>query len=106
MVTRAKPGCDVSLHTRGSIAHWLGLLARMLDRPDEATAHLRQAIERNEAMGYSPRATESRYELARMLASRPDAAAHAEARALRERALRDAEAMGMQPLLGRLQALG
>jgi DNA-binding winged helix-turn-helix (wHTH) protein len=98
---------DVSLHPRGSIAHWLGVLARMLGKRTEAEAHLAHAIAQNEAMSFAPRAAESRYELARTLMASDDASARARARTLCEEALRSTRAMGMQPLaakLARLQA--
>jgi hypothetical protein len=96
---------DVSLHSRGSIAHWLGVLARTLGKSAEAAAHFEYAVARNEAMQFAPRTAESRYELARTLAASGEPTDFERARALCEQALASARAIGMQPLARKLEQL-
>jgi hypothetical protein len=96
---------DISLHSRGSIAHWLGLLARTLGQTAAAEAHLAHAVSQNDAMGFAPRALESRYELARTLLVAAGPAARTRVRALCDEAAAGARALGMQPLTRQLEEL-
>jgi hypothetical protein len=56
----------MSFHGLGSINHWLGVLAALLDRDDAALAHLDQAVLANERMTLRGWALRSRYERARL----------------------------------------
>jgi hypothetical protein len=92
---------DITLHCRGSIAHYAGLLARALGRSADAEAHFAHAIAQNEALSFAPRAAESRYELARTLAGSDDA----RARTLCSEATNTANALGLRPLSNKLEQL-
>ena len=87
---------------RGSVAHYLGMLAAALGRGDEAAAHLEQAAGAHERLGAVPWALRSRYELARLRLADPrqrDAAAAELADVGRE-----AEKLGMAGLAHDAQA--
>jgi len=60
---------DIRLHCDGSVAHFLGLLARALGREAEAERHLEQAVERNQR-AFPGRAAHSLYQLGRLEAVR------------------------------------
>ncbi|MFI5305868.1 MAG: ATP-binding protein [Polyangiales bacterium] len=96
---------DISLHCRGSIAHWLGLLDRSLGRLPNAVASLERAVRNNDTFGLLPRAVESRYELALILSQLSDPASHQRAATLCAQASTAASSMGMRPLLEKLQRL-
>jgi hypothetical protein len=57
---------DFRLHADGSIAHFLGLLARELGRTHEAEQYFEQAVERNQR-AFPARAAHSFHELGRLL---------------------------------------
>src|SRR5207247_5075237 len=89
---------------RGSVAHYLGVLAASLGRAGEAAAHLERAAATHERLGALPWALRSRYELARLRLAEPrhrDAAAAALAEIARE-----AERLGMAALAGDAPARG
>jgi hypothetical protein len=54
----------VAIAFRGAVAHYLGLLAAALDRPEEARAHFEHALAVHERLGARTWAARSRQELA------------------------------------------
>ena len=54
----------VAIAFRGAVAHYLGLLAAALDRPEEARAHFEHALAVHERLGARAWAARSRHELA------------------------------------------
>jgi hypothetical protein len=54
----------MSFHGLGSISHWLGVLAALLEREEDALSHLNQAVLSNERMSLRGWALRSRYERA------------------------------------------
>jgi hypothetical protein len=84
----------------GAVDRYLGLLAEMLGRAEDAETHFRSAIRLNDGMQARPYAAHARRELARVRARSADGAG--EARALMAEARGAAEAIGMQALLSRL----
>ncbi|MDD9967427.1 MAG: AAA family ATPase [Myxococcales bacterium] len=76
----------------GSVCHFLGLLEITLARPEPASEHLERAIEHNESMGYRAGVVRSLMALARL---RLGAGRRAVARELFERALSEAQSLGM-----------
>jgi tetratricopeptide (TPR) repeat protein len=97
---------DIRLHSDGSVAHYLGLLARSLGKKREAVAHLEDAFERNGRADLPARAAHSAYELA--LALRDVSPEKEErARELLGRALSTSTTLGMDPLAKSVrQAMG
>ncbi len=65
----------------GSVARPLGLLARILDRDDEAEHHFRTAIALTSAVGARPWLAQAQFDLARLLRERGEAAQDLEAEA-------------------------
>jgi tetratricopeptide (TPR) repeat protein len=55
---------------RGSVSRYLGLLAAMLDRHDEATTHYAAAVAMNESMGARPWLAHTQHDYARTLLTR------------------------------------
>ena len=53
----------VAIAFRGAVAHYLGLLAAALDRPEEARAHLEHALATHERLGATTWAARTRREL-------------------------------------------
>ena len=53
--------------SNGAVAHYLGVLAALLDDRERAEEHLRGAIAFNEATDQRPAAARSRFELARVI---------------------------------------
>ncbi len=96
---------DVSLHCRGSIAHFLGVLARALGRLPEAVARFEHAVARNDAFGLRLRAADSRYELAVSLSELGGADALHRAAERCAEATAAARTLGMRPLLARAERL-
>ena len=62
----------VAIAFRGAVAHYLGLLAAALDRPEEARPHFEHALAVHERLGAGAWAARSRHELA---GDRPDGGA-------------------------------
>jgi DNA-binding winged helix-turn-helix (wHTH) protein len=88
---------DIRLHSDGSVAHYLGLLARSLGKKHEAVAHLEDAFERNSRADLPARAAHSAYELALALReTSPDQ--EKRVRELFDRALSISGRIGMDPL--------
>ena len=79
----------------GAVDRYLGLLARTVDRLDEAERHLRAAITFNEQMGARPWVAHCQHDLAGVLRKRGRAGDAAAANALDRQALETAHALGM-----------
>jgi hypothetical protein len=88
----------------GTASRVLALLAVRLRRWDEARAHFERAIAQLERMRAEPYLARTRYEYARTLLERADAADRAPARALLEQAIAAATALGMSGLVRLAQA--
>jgi DNA-binding winged helix-turn-helix (wHTH) protein len=58
---------DIAFHCDGSIAFFLGNLAKALGRDEDARAHYALAIERNKAFGLRPAEAQARYALGSLL---------------------------------------
>jgi hypothetical protein len=56
----------MSFHSLGSISHWLGALAVLLQREEDALSHLNQAVVANERMELRGWALQSQYQRARL----------------------------------------
>jgi len=82
----------VMIACKGSVSHYLGLLAASLGRRADAEAHLERAVAVHERLGARPWALLSRHRLARLRAGDPGAAAELAAVA------REAERLGMAGL--------
>ncbi len=78
----------------GAVDRYLGLLARTVDRLDEAERHLRAAITFNEQMGARPWVAHCQHDLAGVLRRRGRAGDAAAANALDRQALETAHALG------------
>jgi eukaryotic-like serine/threonine-protein kinase len=94
---------DLSLHCDGSVAHFLGTLARSLGRTRDAARQLEEALERNERAGYAPQAAHSAYELARTL-SDPASPQGKRVQSLLTRVIDVTRRIGMAPLAHDAQA--
>jgi tetratricopeptide (TPR) repeat protein len=86
----------------GTTSHYLGLLARALDRPDAARAHFEEALHIHERLGARPWTVRTGRELASVLLAEP--ASEEEGRALLEKARITAERIGMAWADGRTAA--
>ena len=82
----------------GAAAHWLGILAGVLDRHDDAVRHLRDGLARHEGMAAPPFIALSQAALSRALRCRDADGDAAEADALAEQARVTADALGMAGL--------
>ncbi len=92
-------------HAEGSIGaadRYLGLLAGVLDRPDDSVRHLEDAVHINERMGARPWTAHSRHDLADALRRRDAPGDSARAADLDGIALASARAMGMPALEARI----
>jgi DNA-binding winged helix-turn-helix (wHTH) protein len=89
---------DLSLHCDGSVSHFLGTLARALDRAQEAAMHLEEALEQNDRAGFVPQAAHSAYELACVLSGTSGPQAPKRVQALLTRVLDVTRRIGMEPL--------
>jgi tetratricopeptide (TPR) repeat protein len=88
----------------GCTSHYLGALAAMLRRWDEAAAHFEDALRMHEAVGARPWAARTQARYARMLLSRNREGDHQRALALFDAAVETAGALGMRRLEERAQA--
>jgi hypothetical protein len=88
----------ISFHCEGSIATYLGSLARALGRDRQAREHLEDGLERNQAFGLGPCAAQTRLELAQLLLDSKTEHDPLLAGQLLEQTREDAQRMGMQPL--------
>jgi eukaryotic-like serine/threonine-protein kinase len=90
---------------RGSMALYLGSLARMMGRLDEAEAHLELALRLNRRMGARPSVARTQFEYARVAAARNRAGDHEQALRLLRESLATASELGMNFLLQRARVL-
>jgi tetratricopeptide (TPR) repeat protein len=90
----------------GSVARYLGLLARTLGRFEEAAAHFHDAIARNERMGALGQAAHARRELAEMHLRRDADGDAATGATLRDEAIAAYARLGMDRFAERALALG
>ena len=96
---------DLSMHCDGSVSHFLGTLARLLGRTQEAAKHLEDALDRNERAGFAPRAAHSAYELAHTLTATGGTSDVTRARELLLRVVESTHRMGMAPLSKKAEEL-
>jgi DNA-binding winged helix-turn-helix (wHTH) protein/tetratricopeptide (TPR) repeat protein len=96
---------DIIWFCLGSVAHFLGLIARALEDRDAAIAHFELAIQRNSEFGYRPYAARSRFELARTLVESGEVRQRREASALLDEVEPEARKMGLTALLDSIGAL-
>jgi tetratricopeptide (TPR) repeat protein len=87
---------DVGEGFRGSVSRYLGLLAAMLGRHDDAVSHYRAAVEMNERMGGRPWLAHAQEEYARTLVARAAPGDAERAEALLQQATSTYEELGMQ----------
>jgi hypothetical protein len=88
---------DIRLHSDGSVAHYLGMLARFLGKEREAILHFEEGLERNAGAGFPALAAHSAYEFARTLVE-SSPSDRGKARELFDRAVGTARSLGMEPL--------
>jgi DNA-binding SARP family transcriptional activator len=81
----------------GCVARPVGVLARTLGRADDSVRHLERAIEINARMGARPWVAHAELELGRALSADQAGGDPTRATELFRRALREYEAMGMEP---------
>ena len=89
----------------GSAARYLGLLATLLGRYDEAEAHFERALDMHRRMRATPWQAHTRYDLARMLFRRGFIGDAARAEELLNSALSIARETGMTILIGKIAGL-
>jgi tetratricopeptide (TPR) repeat protein len=89
----------------GSASFYLGLLATVTARWEEAADHFEAAIAANDRLGAGPLLARTRYEYARMLLARGQAADGSRALRLLEEALATASTLGMAALVEGIQRL-
>jgi tetratricopeptide (TPR) repeat protein len=94
------PACAI-----GSVSRYLGLLAALLGRFDEAASHFEQALSMNERMGARPWLAHTQEDYAQMLLARAAPGDGDRARALLEQALSAYRDLGMEPHAARASAL-
>jgi hypothetical protein len=88
----------IPLHFLGPVAHFLGLLARTLDREAAAIEHFEAAVTISARVGARPMLNRTRLELASVLIGRRDAASRARAAFLVEEGLASTGELGMARL--------
>jgi tetratricopeptide (TPR) repeat protein len=96
---------DVTEGFRGSVARYLGLLATMLGRPDDAVRHFEDALAMNERMGARPWLAFTQEDYARMLLARDGPGDSVRARELIEQAVATYGDLGMDSYAARASAL-
>jgi eukaryotic-like serine/threonine-protein kinase len=89
----------------GCVSRFLGMLAGIIDKPEDAERHFEYALQFDERMGARPWATYTRYEYARMLFTRDREGDREHALTLLEAALEAATTIGMKPLERRVNSL-
>ena len=87
----------ISFHCQGSIAHYLGNLARVLGRPEDARALLERGAQQNERFGALTCQIHNELDLARLLSEPGSVQDLPRARALLGSLAERAGAMGMHP---------
>ncbi|MGH9172833.1 MAG: response regulator transcription factor, partial [Vicinamibacterales bacterium] len=106
---RPYPERNVNRHffwvCHGSVSHYLGLLASVLSRWQDADRHFADALAMHERMGALLFATWTRAAWAGMLARHPDSHQRERARDLANRALANAEMMGSIRIETRMRTL-
>jgi DNA-binding SARP family transcriptional activator/tetratricopeptide (TPR) repeat protein len=85
---------DQAEGTRGSVRRYLGLLARLLERPDEAVAHFEAALLANERMGARPWLARTQEDFASLVMEREPE----RGRELLDAALAAYRELGMEPV--------
>ncbi len=80
---------------RGSVSRYLGLLAAMLERWNEAFRHFEDALAMNERMGARPWLARTQHDYARMLLARDDPGDAEKAELLFSHALTTYRELGM-----------
>jgi uncharacterized protein HemY len=88
----------------GSVARYLGVLAMVLGRWDEAAAHFEDALARETRMQARPWLAHTRYDYALMLLARGHAADRDEARDLLQQAFTTAEELSLTGLSEKISA--
>jgi DNA-binding winged helix-turn-helix (wHTH) protein/tetratricopeptide (TPR) repeat protein len=89
----------------GSASYFLGLLARLLGRGEQAARHLEDALADNERMGYAAMAARTQLSLAEVLAEEGSRAARLRASALLADAGATARRLEMAPLTSAIERL-
>ncbi len=89
----------------GCSSRFLGMLAGVIDRANDAQAHFEQALEFDDRMGSRPWAAYARYEYARVLLNRGNQGDLEHALKLLTEAREITSAIGMKPLGGRVNSL-
>ncbi len=87
----------------GAASRYLGVLAATMQRWDEATAHFEAAIAMNLRQGARPFLAHARYQYAAMLIARGKSDDRPRAMALRDAALAEARALGMNALTAKIE---
>jgi ATP/maltotriose-dependent transcriptional regulator MalT len=93
------------LPSRGPVARYLGMLARLLGDTEAAEAHLTTALHLATVMGAAPDEASTRVDLARLLLARRGPGDPAQAQAHLQRAAALAGERGMRPLRDAARAL-
>jgi DNA-binding SARP family transcriptional activator/tetratricopeptide (TPR) repeat protein len=81
---------------RGSVARYLGLLALLVGRRDDAVSHFETALEANERMGLLPWIARTQEDYAHVLRASPERADITRGRALLDQALATYSELGME----------
>jgi tetratricopeptide (TPR) repeat protein len=89
----------------GSVARYLGLLAAMLGRPDDAGRHFEDALEMNRRIGARPWLARTQLDYAAMLLARDGESDAARARQMLESCIETAAVIGMRPVAVQASAL-
>jgi transcriptional regulator with XRE-family HTH domain/tetratricopeptide (TPR) repeat protein len=90
----------------GAVDHWLGVLAAVAGRFDEAISHLEAAMERHRVMGSRPLQALTEEAYGHVLSMRGEAADVERAHELRESALRVADELGLAAIRDRARLRG
>jgi tetratricopeptide (TPR) repeat protein len=88
---------------QGSVSHFLGQLAGLLDRTSDAVGHLEHALTMNGAMGFVPQVARTQLALAKALSKEGGKAAHLRATELVTEAHATARRLEMGPLLAEIK---
>ena len=89
---------------RGYGAHYLGMLATLLERYDDAERHFAHALQLHDAMGSKPYVAETRLRAAEMLLRRDAGGDKERAAEMLGSAAEIAERLGAQGLLDRIRS--
>lgn len=94
------PGCAI-----GSVSRYLGLLATLLERFDDASRHFEHALTMNEKMGARPWLAHTQHDYARLLVARGTADDRAKGDALLATALATYRELGMAGPLAKAESI-